>query len=63
MAEEFVVTGQLKNLSDNNQTLILHRSFITSCKEQAIKDFHSHFEPELKVMKIFSVIDENGDML
>lgn len=59
--KEFTVTGQLKETrGSEKQMLILHRSFFTSSKEQAIKNFHDHFEPELKVIKIFSVVDEKG---
>lgn len=59
--KEFTVTGQLKEtVGSDKQMLILHHSFFTSSKEQAIKNFHDHFEPELKVIKIFSVVDDKG---
>lgn len=60
--KEFVVTGQLKQRTDN-QTLILHRSFLTNSKESAVENFHKHFEPELKVMKIYSVVDDQGNIV
>lgn len=62
MTEEFVVTGHLKNLSDN-QTLILHRSFTTLSRETAIQNFRKHFEPDLEVIKIFSVVDQYGNVV
>jgi hypothetical protein len=59
--KEFIVTGQLKETNGTDkQMLILHRSFFTSSKEEAIKNFHTYFEPELKVIKIFSVVDDKG---
>ena len=60
--KEFVVTGQLKQWYDN-QTLILHQSFVTESKESAIQKFHDHFEPDLKIMKIYSVVDEHGNVV
>lgn len=62
MTEEFVVTGHLKNLSDN-QTLILHKSFMTLSRETAIQNFRKHFEPDLEVIKIFSVVDQYGNIV
>ena len=62
MVEEFVVTGQLKQWHDH-QTLILHRSFMTTSRESAIEQFHQHFEPELKVLKIYSVVDQEGNLV
>ena len=62
MNKEFVVTGQLKQWYDN-QTLILHQSFVTESKESAIQKFHDHFEPDLKIMKIYSVVDEHGNVV
>jgi hypothetical protein len=59
--KEFTVTGQLKETSgEDKQILILHHSFFASSKEQAIKNFHDYFEPKLKVVKIFSVVDDKG---
>lgn len=59
--KEFTVTGQLKETNGSEkQMLILHRSFFTSSKEQAIQNFYNHFEPDLQVVKIFSVVDEKG---
>ena len=43
MVKEFVVTGQLQQ-KDDGQTLILHRSFMTSSRENAIENFRKHFE-------------------
>lgn len=62
MTEEFVVTGHLKNLSDN-QTLILHKSFMALSRETAIQNFRKHFEPDLEVIKIFSVVDQYGNIV
>lgn len=60
--KEFVVTGQLQQRIDG-QTLILHRAFITNSKESAIEKFHKHFEPELKILKIYSVVDDEGNLV
>jgi hypothetical protein len=62
MDKEFVVTGQLQQRNDG-QTLILHRAFMTTSKETAIENFHKHFEPELKIIKIYSVVDEEGNIV
>ena len=62
MTKEFIVTGQLKQRKDD-QTLILHQSFMTTSKESAIENFHKHFEPDLKIIKIYSVVDEYGNIL
>ena len=62
MVKEFVVTGQLQQ-RDDGQTLILHRSFITISRETAIENFHKHFEPDLRIIKIFSVVDEYGNVV
>ena len=62
MVKEFVVTGHLQQ-RDDGQTLILHRSFVTASKETAIENFHKHFEPDLRIIKIFSVIDEYGNIV
>jgi len=60
--KEFTVTGHLQQ-RDDRQTLILHRSFITVSRETAIENFHKHFEPELRIIKIFSVVDEYGNVV
>jgi hypothetical protein len=62
MKQEFVVTGHLKDLSDN-QTLILHRAFMTESKEKAIVEFYDCFQPELEILKIFSVVDQYGNIV
>ena len=62
MVKEFVVTGHLQQ-RDDGQTLILHRSFITISRETAIENFHKHFEPELKILKIYSVVDDEGNLV
>ena len=62
MNKEFVVTGHLQQ-KDDDQTLILHRSFMTVSRESAIDNFHKHFEPDLKVIKIFSVVDQYGNVV
>lgn len=62
--KEFVVTGQLKETNgQEKQMLILHRSFFTTSKEQAIRNFHDYFGPDLEVVKIYSVVDNNGNIL
>lgn len=58
---ELIVTGQLQE--SNGQTLILHGSFFETSREDAIQKFHEHFEPNLKVMKIFSVVNEQGQLV
>ena len=60
--KEFTVTGHLQQRNDG-QTLILHRSFITISRETAIENFHKHFEPDLRIIKIFSVVDEYGNVV
>ena len=60
--KEFTVTGHLQQ-RDDGQTLILHRSFITISRETAIENFHKHFEPDLRIIKIFSVVDEYGNVV
>jgi hypothetical protein len=62
MIKEFVVTGHLRQ-RDDDQTLILHRSFMTTSRETAIENFHKHFEPDLRIIKIFSVVDEYGNVV
>ena len=62
MVKEFVVTGHLQQ-RDSGQTLILHRSFMTISRETAIENFHKHFEPELKILKIYSVVDDEGNLV
>jgi hypothetical protein len=62
MVKEFVVTGQLQQRKDG-QTLILHHSFMTTSRESAIENFQKHFEPELKTIKIYSVVDEDGNII
>lgn len=62
MIKEFVVTGHLQQ-RDNSQTLILHRSFMTISRETAIENFHKYFEPDLRIIKIFSVVDEYGNVV
>lgn len=62
MVKEFVVTGHLQQ-RDNGQTLILHRSFMTISRETAIENFHKDFEPDLRIIKIFSVVDEYGNVV
>jgi hypothetical protein len=58
---EFIVTGQLQD--SEGQSLILHGSFFESSREQAIEKFHQHFEPDLKVLKIYSVVNEKGQLV
>jgi len=60
--KEFVVTGQLQQRNDG-QTLILHRAFVTNSRESAIENFHKHFEPDLKILKIYSVVDNEGNLV
>ena len=60
--KEFVVTGHLQQ-RDDGQALILHRSFMTISRETAIENFHKHFEPDLRIIKIFSVVDEYGNVV
>jgi hypothetical protein len=62
MVKEFIVTGHLQQ-RDSGQTLILHRSFMTVSKESAIEKFRKHFEPDLKILKIYSVIDDEGNIV
>lgn len=62
MIKEFVVTGQLQQ-RDGGQYLILHRAFMTNSRESAIENFHKHFEPELKIVKIYSVVDDEGNLV
>jgi hypothetical protein len=62
MVKEFVVTGHLRQ-RDDGQTLVLHRSFMTTSRETAIENFHKHFEPDLRIIKIFSVVDEYGNIV
>jgi hypothetical protein len=59
--KEYIVTGQLQD--SNGQSLILHGSFFESSREQAIEKFHQHFEPDLKVLKIYSVANEQGQLV
>lgn len=59
--QEFVVTGQLQE--SDGQTLILHGSFFTTSRENAIEKFHKYFEPDLKVIKIYSVVNEQGQLV
>jgi hypothetical protein len=59
--KEFIVTGQLQD--SDGQSLILHGSFFESSREQAIEKFHQHFEPDLKVLKIYSVANEQGQLV
>jgi hypothetical protein len=62
--KEFVVTGHLKEtIGTQRQTYMLHRSFFVSSKEEAIEHFRSYFEPDLEIIKIFSVVDGNGNMV
>jgi hypothetical protein len=62
MVKEFIVTGHLQQ-RDGGQTLILHRSFMTVSRESAIEKFHKHFEPDLKIIKIYSVFDDEGNLV
>ena len=62
MVKEFTVTGHLQQ-RDDGQTLILHRAFMTTSRESAIENFHKHFEPELKILKIYSVVDDEGNIV
>lgn len=59
--KEFIVTGQLQDV--DGQSLILHGSFFESSREQAIEKFHEYFEPDLKVLKIYSVVNEQGQLV
>jgi hypothetical protein len=59
--KEFIVTGQLQDA--DGQSLILHGSFFESSREQAIEKFHEYFEPDLKVLKIYSVVNEQGQLV
>lgn len=59
--KEFTVTGQLQEA--DGQSLILHGSFFENSREEAIQKFHEHFEPNLKVLKIFSVVNEHGQLV
>lgn len=59
--KEFTVTGQLQE--SNGQTLILHGSFFEKSREEAIQKFHEHFEPDLKVIRIYSVVNEHGQLV
>lgn len=59
--KEFIVTGQLQD--SDGQNLILHGSFFESSREVAIQKFHEYFEPDLKVMKIYSVVNEQGQLV
>jgi hypothetical protein len=62
--QEYVVTGHLKeSTGEDKQTYLLHRSCFADSKEQAIEFFHNFFEPKLKVIRIFSVVDNNGNVL
>jgi hypothetical protein len=60
--KEFIVTGQLQQ-RNGGQTLILHHSFMTTSRESAIENFHKHFEPDLKILKIYSVVDDEGNLV
>jgi hypothetical protein len=60
--KEFIVTGQLQQ-RNGGQTLILHHAFMTTSRETAIENFHKHFEPELKILKIYSVVDDEGNLV
>jgi hypothetical protein len=62
VVKEFTVTGHLQQ-RDDGQTLILHRAFMTTSRESAIENFHKHFEPELKILKIYSVVDDEGNIV
>ena len=62
MSSEFIVTGQLKERNDN-QTLILHGSFFVSSKEDAITAFYDHFSAGFDIIKIYSVVDDEGNIL
>jgi hypothetical protein len=59
--KEYIVTGQLQD--SDGQSLILHGSFFESSREQAIEKFHQHFEPDLKVIKIYSIVNEQGQLV
>lgn len=62
--KEFIVTGHLKEtIGSERQTYMLHRSFFAKSKEEAIENFRSYFKPDLEVIKIFSVVDHNGNMV
>ena len=59
--KEFIITGQLQD--SDGQNLILHGSFFEFSREQAIEKFHQHFEPDLKVLKIYSVANGQGHLV
>ena len=59
--KELIVTGQLRDT--DGQNLILHGSFFEPSREAAIQKFHEYFEPDLKVMKIYSVVNEQGQLV
>lgn len=61
ITKEFTVTGQLQESS--GQTLILHGSFFEKSREEAIQKFHKHFEPDLKIIRIYSVVNEHGQLV
>lgn len=62
--KEFIVTGHLKETNGSEkQTYMLHRSFFSPSKEEAVEHFRSYFEPDLEVIKIFSVVDHNGNIV
>lgn len=62
--KEFIVTGHLKETKGSEkQTYMLHRSFFVPSKEEAVKLFQSYFEPDLELIKIFSVVDNNGNVV
>lgn len=63
-SKEYIVTGHLKDTTGTEkQTYLLHRSFFANSKDQAIEFFHKYFNPELEVIKIFSVVDHNGNQI
>jgi hypothetical protein len=62
MTKEFVVTGQLREKNDN-QNLILHGAFEVTSRDEAVQEFHNHFEPDFEIVKIYSVVDENGNLV
>ena len=62
--KEFIVTGHLKEVNGSDkQTYMLHRSFFAPSKEEAIEHFRSYFKPDLEVIKIFSVVDDCGQLI
>lgn len=62
--QEYVVTGYLKDSKGKErQTYLLHRSIFTDSKERAIADFQNYFSPDLELIKIFSVVDNNGNQI